>query len=122
MDWGISNEPVVIAHAGAFQCGVTELEKDVFPIIGSMLRGNDNLFVDISGLCFRSLTMVLSEVDNDRILFGSDALYEPQWASVVMLMRALEGKEKNVEESYIRISSENPSRTIFKNEYNNKTP
>jgi len=112
--WGISRSPVVIAHAGLYQCDNIEIQDKVLSVLDNMTSQHDNLYVDISGIGFKSLRKVLTRIDIDRILFGSDALYELQWKKAVTLMYALNDLKMRSEDCYVRISSINPSRIIFK--------
>lgn len=112
--WEISKSPVVIAHAGLYQCDDSEIKDKVLNDMKKMIARHDHLYVDISGLGYDSLSKVLTGLDRDRILFGSDALYEAQWTKVVTLMHALRCLENSAEESYIKIASSNPFKVIFK--------
>lgn len=112
--WEISKSPVVIAHAGLYQCDDPDRKDDVLKDMNKLIARHDHLYVDTSGLGFDSLTRVLTGLERERILFGSDALYEPQWAKVVTLMHALSRLREGVEESYIEIASRNPCKVVFK--------
>lgn len=114
IDWNVSSEPVVIAHAGMYSCELTEAENEVLPILARMLEKFDNLFVDISGIDIAALSLVLKRIDNARIVFGSDALYHPQWASMVTLLHVLKNVGTDVDRRLIEIASTNPLRTIFR--------
>ena len=114
VDWGISKETVVIAHAGAFGCEVEEYENDVFPILKKMLSHFSNIMVDISGLDINILLKVLKHINADRIIFGSDALYNMQWIYTVMLLYALDELYDSVEEKFIQIVSLNPRKYVLK--------
>ena len=114
INWSNSGEPVVIAHAGIHRCGIDEVERDLLPVLKKLMRLHTNMFVDTSSIGYQSLCKVLREVDHDRLLFGSDALYDLQWGAVVMLLQALEESGAIVEDSFVRIASVNPSRTMFR--------
>ena len=118
IDWKISGEPVVIAHAGIHRCGIGEVERDLMTVLKKLLRLHTNMYVDTSGIGYELLCKVLREVDHDRLLFGSDALYDSQWGAVVMLLQALKDSDSIVEDSFIRIASINPARTMFREEEN----
>ena len=79
-----------------------------------MLQSHDNLMIDVSGLDFHVLVVVLRNIDADRIIFGSDALYYSQWSVVVKLLGALKEVFSDVEENFLKIMSINPSQAIFK--------
>ena len=114
INWGISSETVIIAHAGAYAYNLKEAEQEVFPRLKKMLSRHDNLMVDISALDIESLIFVLNNIDVEKILFGSDALYESQWASIVKLWCALLKTMPNINEAFIQIAGRNPLRCINK--------
>ena len=58
IDWSISGEPVVIAHAGFHGCGMGEVERDLLPIMKKLLRLHTNMFVDTSGIGYKILCKV----------------------------------------------------------------
>jgi predicted TIM-barrel fold metal-dependent hydrolase len=113
INWGVGGYTVVIAHAGALCCTLNEMDQDILPKIKKLLAKHDNLMVDISGLDISALVLVLKEIDHGRILFGSDALYNSQWASVAKLMTALQMAKYKVEKEFIAIASANPAKYIF---------
>ena len=114
INWSVSSEPVIFAHAGLHRCSAHEVQKELLPILRIMLKSHSNLYVDISCIGFESLKLVLSSVDMDRIVFGSDALYVPQWGGVAMTMHALTDLNMKLEESFVQIASVNPQKIIFK--------
>ena len=109
----LSGAPVVLAHAGCHRCSAPQVEQEELPLLNRMLKRHSNLHVDISGLAWQQLKLVLQSVDHDRILFGSDALYVQQWEAVTMTMHALKELGNNVEDAFVKIASTNPERTIF---------
>lgn len=114
INWGLSTETVVIAHAGSFECDPEDTENIIMPKLRKMLQSQDNLMIDISGLEFNALVTVLNNIAVERIIFGSDALYYSQWSVVVKLLRALQEVNADVEEDFMKIMSINPSQTVFK--------
>ena len=114
IDWGISNEVVVIAHAGGYGCDLNEMKQDVLPKLKSLLSHYNNLMIDISGLEIDALAVILKNIDLERILFGSDALYDTQWAVLVKLAHAITSEGMNLAESIVQIASTNPLRSIFR--------
>jgi len=114
INWGISGETVIIAHAGAYAYNLKEAEQEVFPRLKKMLSRHDNLMVDISALDIESLIFVLKNIDVEKILFGSDALYVSQWASIVKLWCALLKTMPNINEAFIQIAGRNPLRCFNK--------
>jgi predicted TIM-barrel fold metal-dependent hydrolase len=114
INWGKTGETVVIAHAGSYSCDLHETEQEVLPRLKKMLSLYANLMVDVSALEIDALLAVLKNIPIDRILFGSDALYESQWSSMVKVLYALSETTSHIEEQFIQIASINPSKYIFK--------
>ena len=110
IDWGISNYPVIIAHACSYGYEKYEMEKTVLPRVQNLILKFKKLFVDISGLNIEQIGKVLENLEIDRIVFGSDALYDSQWAGIVKLLYCL--KENDLEESFLKIVSFNPSKIM----------
>jgi predicted TIM-barrel fold metal-dependent hydrolase len=110
----LSQSPVILAHAGFHYCGVREIEMEALSVLEKMLKKHSNLYVDISGLGFEPLKRVLQSVESDRIVFGSDALYAPQWEAVTMTMHALKELGMKLEDSFVQFASINPQKTIFR--------
>jgi len=110
--WRDAKVPVSIAHAGCYGCSLDEMEQEVLPTLDSMLAANENLYVDLSALEHDAMAMVLEHVDVDRVLFGSDALYEPSWSAMVKLVSALKRNKMDTETSARRIAGLNPSRFL----------
>ncbi len=109
IDWSITPETVVIAHCGCFGHSAGEARETVLPIIEQLLGWYSNLAVDTSGIGFGTLCQVLTNIDSQRIMFGSDSLYEQQWAAIVKLWCALERWVTKPEEELLRIVSNNPA-------------
>jgi len=114
IDFSSSSHPVILAHAGMHRCRVQDMEQEGLPMLERMLNRHENLRVDISGLAFDALLLVLRSVDLERVIFGSDALYSPQWEVATMTMHALKELGARWEERFLQIASINPERTIFK--------
>ncbi|MBZ5670625.1 MAG: amidohydrolase [Acidobacteriia bacterium] len=112
VDWGISAHPVIIAHAGAFDCALPEAESSVLPVAGRLLDRHANLWVDTSGLGFDLLRLVVGGLDRDRVLFGSDALYSSVWGQVALVMHAFETLGLQPQEEFDRIAGVNPARVF----------
>lgn len=113
INWGLCKSTVVIAHAGGYSCTFNEIEQEIMPHLKKMLRSHDNLMVDIAALDITVLKRIFRDIESDRILFGSDALYEQQWASVVKIMHALTQTVSTPEDKFIQMASINPSKFIF---------
>jgi predicted TIM-barrel fold metal-dependent hydrolase len=112
IDWGVTDTPVVIAHAGLYGHDFPEISEYILPMLIKMLDRNSNLFVDISGLPSEPLSLLLKSVDMDRVVFGSDAFYDAPWKVAVRLLHALKGLNTFYEESFLKITSHNPQRVI----------
>jgi hypothetical protein len=78
-----------------------------------ILSTHSNVMVDISALDLGALCLILEKVDRDRIVFGSDAFYFPQWSAVVKLLHALKATVSDTEEAFIKIAGKNPARNVF---------
>jgi len=113
VDWRSAEVPVVICHAGLFGCPSCDMDA-LMPKLEQLLARNDNVLVDISGLPVGTLRAVLTRIDGERIVFGSDALYFPQWSAVVKLLYALEQNGQPVEEMFVKVAGTNPSRRLFR--------
>jgi len=113
IDWGLSDRPVVIAHAGIYGHDLSQAEGEVLPLMNKLLLQHDNLFVDVAGLEVDQVRAVVKQIDHERIMFGSDALYSPQWSVLVKLMHCLKIYGTDHEDVFVKITSLNPSRYIF---------
>lgn len=115
IDFNLTSQPVVIAHAGAFGLDRQQVESRLLPRLESLLRRYDHLSVDVSALSSEVIGLVLSRVAPERIVFGSDALYELPWKSLIRLFVALEkaavGRE---EELLVRIAATNSDHILRK--------
>ena len=83
IDWSISKAPVILAHAGAFGCSINEVEDEIFPILKILFSSHSNLVIDISAIDIDILAFLIKRIGESRMLFGSDALYIPQWENIV---------------------------------------
>ena len=113
IDWSITNQAVVVAHAGTYGYDLSQITEEILPLMSKLLSQYSNLFVDISGLTFEEISAILRNIDTDRILFGSDALYNSQWGALVKLFYALQKSISDYEEVFLKIVSHNPSRLIM---------
>jgi predicted TIM-barrel fold metal-dependent hydrolase len=98
-----------------YGCDVQEIEQEVLPILQKLLSKYANVMIDISGMDFAPLFAALNQIDFERILFGSDALYYKQWAMIVKLAHALKKSKSDLVTALPQIISINPYNTIFKN-------
>lgn len=113
IDWGITDQTVVIAHAGCFGYSAMQADSEVLPELDSLLDHHDHLVVDTSGINADVIELVLTRVDLDRILFGSDALYFPTWISLVRLLSILDKWSSSPEETLYCLAGTNVNRRIF---------
>jgi hypothetical protein len=113
INWGLTKEPVVIAHAATYGYKQQEIEEDVIPRLEKILSKYNNIMVDISGVDYKILNIILRKIDINRILFGSDALYNLEWENVVILLHTLSEYKFNVEKYFLQIMSINPQKYIF---------
>ncbi|HJV34264.1 amidohydrolase family protein [Geomonas sp.] len=114
LNFSLSGSPVILAHAGMHRCPLTEMEREALPVLKKMLARHDNLYVDLSGLEFEQLKLVLASVAPERILFGSDALYTPQWEVVATTVHALHSLGAGWQQRFLQFSSTNPHK-VFEN-------
>lgn len=112
-DWSGYNIPVIFAHSAAYGYSTEEIKSIIIPHLKKMLSDHYNILIDISGVDINGMQEILEVISIDRILFGSDALYEPQWQRMVKLIYALDRSTHQTEESLIKIMSLNPERYIF---------
>jgi len=114
INWSLSNSFVVIAHAASYDCELTRVKDTILPLLKKMLDMHSNLLIDIAAIEFEPLVAVLTYVDIDRIIFGSDALYYDQWSTMIKLFHALKKFPKS-DENFLKIMSFNPEKTLFNN-------
>jgi predicted TIM-barrel fold metal-dependent hydrolase len=110
VDWGLSKFPVIIAHCGAFGIPGSEARVEVFPRLSKMIDRYDNLMADVSGLDVDQLVGVFQSIDTARLVFGTDALYYPQWKSMANLCWAVDHCHFDLEEMLMSITSVQPAR------------
>jgi hypothetical protein len=114
-DWSPYTCPIVFAHSASYGYSAREIRDYIIPHLLKILEKHTNILIDISGVDIRGMIYLLEEIPSDRILFGSDALYEPQWQRMVKLLFALEKSSVDTEESFSKIMSHNPENYIFYN-------
>jgi len=119
IEFGITDQPVVLAHGCTYGYETVEVEE-FLPLLKDMLYRNENLMIDISATELEAICLMLKKIDHDRIVFGSDALYEFPWKTVVKLLHALKLTQKNYLEEFIKISSVN-SLGLFRKEFEHDT-
>jgi len=114
IDFGRTNQTVVIAHAGFYALNYEEVEGRAMPLIKKMMKKNANIFVDSSSLTTKVLDLLIKNIDYKKILFGSDSFYEPSWKSAIKLYWVLQKNFKNPEEVFSMIAGRNPERVFEK--------
>ena len=112
VDWSLTTQSVVIAHGGCYGHTTSEAQEKIIPFLIEMLDRHDNLYIDLSGLVFEVLCLLLMQIAPQRILFGSDALYESQWATLAKLWCGLRQSRRNPEEDLFRIAGMNPAKLL----------
>ena len=112
VDWSITDQPVIVAHAGAFGHRIDEVIGDVLPRLLTLMERHDHLMTDLSGLDVPTLVAVLERLDLDRVVFGSDALYFAPWEAMVRFALALEEAVSDVDEAFLKVTSLNPTRLL----------
>ncbi len=113
VEWRQGGIPVVLGHAGMFGCAPDEVGR-LLPRLQRLMAENGNVLADVSGLPFEALCAVLREADGDRLLFGSDALYFPQWSAVVKVLFAFERLGRRAGDEFLRLAGTNPERHLFR--------
>ena len=108
INWRLTKYPVIIAHAGTYGYESFNKNKDNISIIQKMMGIHENIWIDISGIPYEMLHVIFEYIDNDRILFGSDSLYTPQWQVVIKLFESLKKYCRNYEETFLKVMSINP--------------
>ena len=119
IDFNLTSHPVIIAHAGAFGLDRQQAASSLLPRLENLLQRYDHVSVDISALSAEVIELVLLRIAPGRIVFGSDALYELPWKSLIRLFVALEKAAGNqAEELLVRIAATN-SDHMFRKETEN---
>ena len=113
VDWNLTDQTVVIAHAGSFGYSNERVKRGVLPKMELLLSKYNHMVVDTSGISLEIMKSVVSRIDIDRILFGSDALYFPTWVTLVRLMVSLENESSTPDEDFYGVVSVNVNRYIF---------
>ena len=106
INWGLSSAPVIFAHGGCY--GLTESDVvTALPILNGLFDIYPNLMADTSNLEAPVLQLLLENVDRNRLIFGSDALYVPVWKAWLGFLQALDRVSRQPEDDLIRIASLN---------------
>ena len=113
VDWQQTDRPVVIAHAGAYGIDIRTVETRVIPLIRRLLTEHDHLFVDLADLSLDIVELLIRHIPPTKIVFGSDALYDPQWRSIVKLLHGLRHNNLPLEQTFVKIASLNTRRLFL---------
>ena len=111
LDWSISSTAVIIAHAGCYTLDENEA-RDALSILEKMLEKHSNLYADTSNLETAVLGLVMETVDRKRLIFGSDAFYDPIWKAWVNFLQVLCKISPDSESDLVQIASDNPARCL----------
>ena len=115
IDFNLTPHTVVIAHAGAFGLDRQQVESKLLPRLENLLRRYNHLSVDVSALSAEVIELMLSRIEPERIIFGSDALYELPWKSLIKLFVALQkAAVGQAEELLVRIAATNSDHMLRK--------
>lgn len=115
IDFHLTPQPVVIAHAGVFNLNRQQITSGLLPRLENLLQRYPHLSVDVAALSADVIGLVLSRVPPERVVFGSDALYELPWKSLVRLFVALEkAAPRQAEELLVRIAATNSDQILRK--------
>jgi predicted TIM-barrel fold metal-dependent hydrolase len=106
INWGLSSAPVIFAHCGCYGLAESEVST-ALPILNSLFDLYPNLMADTSNLEVPVLRFILGQVDCNRLVFGSDALYVPIWKSWLGFLQAIYEVSNQPENDVIRIASLN---------------
>jgi len=105
--------PIILAHGGGYESSFAEVHRDILPMLTKLLTNVSNLLIDISALNHEVIKLFLSKIETERILFGSDALYQNQSIMLMNLLYALELSGLKFNDSLIKILSKNAASKIF---------
>jgi predicted TIM-barrel fold metal-dependent hydrolase len=110
VDFALTPFPVVIAHAGCFGLSLPEVEGEVLPRLRRLLARHDHLMLDLSALAIPVLARILRVIEPERLLFGSDALYDLPWKALIRLSIVLQQISGTCsEEKLMQIAGSNPA-------------
>lgn len=113
IDFGRTDQAVVIAHGGFYGLNYPEVESSAMPLLKILMKKYDNLFIDSSSLTAKVLELIIKKVDCKKILFGSDSYYEASWRAAIKFYWVLEKNVNNPEELFLIIAGNNPE-MLFK--------
>lgn len=108
IDWSITAETIIFAHSGCHGYSTEDAKNEILPLMDRLLGQYPNLAVDTSGVGFEVLCQLMKKIDPERIMFGSDALYEVQWSAMVKLWCVLKEVVLRPEDVLLKICNLNP--------------
>jgi predicted TIM-barrel fold metal-dependent hydrolase len=106
--------PVVLAHAGAYGCPLREMEGSIVVVLKRILDRSLNVLVDVSALGREKMAILFSRISSERVLFGSDALYENQCVMLARLVCAMEKASAHPSEDLVTVLCKNPAEYLFR--------
>lgn len=111
INWNITSCPVIIAHGGCYGLNEADMTSAI-PILNGLLDKAPHLLADTSALNLPALQLLLANVDRNRLIFGSDALYFKVWKAWVDFLQALRQVSPCPDDDLIRIASMNPANCL----------
>jgi predicted TIM-barrel fold metal-dependent hydrolase len=114
IDFGRTDQTVVIAHGGFYGLNYAEVKATTMPLLIKIMEKYNHLFIDTSSLTTKVLDLIIKNVDFKKILFGSDSYYEPSWKSAIKFFWVLEKNFNNPEELFSIIAGKNPDKLFEK--------
>lgn len=112
VDWSASERPVVISHVGAFGCSLEEVKSKVLPGMKKLFARHSHLLADTAGLSYHVLLEILKELGPERILFGSDEMYFPQWRAMALFVHACKSLWNELGQEFISVTHENGANVL----------
>lgn len=99
VDWSLTRSPVVIAHFGIYgcQCCASTQTSDAERKLLELLETHEHLYTDTSGVSYAAIERMLSLLEPERVVFGSDAFYVPVFRQLSLVAHALTVLGKGLE-------------------------
>ena len=102
-----ANIPIIIAHGGTHDSPMNLIKNKIIPKLKNLIKNNNNIFIDISGLKGDAINILLRNINIDRILFGSDSLYVHPLMMQLRFIRELDKLGFNIEECLKKVMNKN---------------
>ena len=107
IDWGLTKSSIILAHFGMYGCSANDISSAEEQCLVSIIDKHDNVFVDTSGVGFGVVNKMINVLPEEKVIFGSDALYMPIWESMSYLLHACDSNGFNKESYLKRVANEN---------------